>query len=289
MLEETAELFQFPVPQPTPARRTSRPEYALADYELLGEFLGGGASAQALARRLLSRFSSLIHVFSATLSELESVTGMSRDQALTILYGRELNERMVRNKIGKRTVLSSWTALLAYVRIAMAGLTREQFRVLFLDKKNQLICDEVMNQGTVAARKHLKQPGFRIMLTSTTSLRITVATARSRTHGDLFLAGEGGWRERRVLSEPRERGVDLGLVACGVPARVEHPLHIDPAEVGAAAAKEYARLFGRCCFCNRGLIDERSTEVGYGPSCAKAYGLPWTPKEAAARQGRLAA
>ena len=46
-------------------------------------------------------------------------------------------------------MISSWTALLAYVRLAMAARGREQFRVLFLDKKNQLIADEVMNRGTV--------------------------------------------------------------------------------------------------------------------------------------------
>ena len=46
-------------------------------------------------------------------------------------------------------MISSWTALLAYVRVALADQPREQFRVLFLDKKNQLIADETMNHGTV--------------------------------------------------------------------------------------------------------------------------------------------
>ena len=56
---------------------------------------------------------------------------------------------MGRGEAAKRTVISSWSALLAYARVAMAGAPREQFRVLFLDKKNQLIADEVMNEGTV--------------------------------------------------------------------------------------------------------------------------------------------
>jgi DNA repair protein RadC len=51
--------------------------------------------------------------------------------------------------VAKRTVISSWTALLAYVRVALQHERREQFRVLFLDKKNQLIADELMNTGTV--------------------------------------------------------------------------------------------------------------------------------------------
>jgi hypothetical protein len=45
----------------------------------------------------------------------------------------------------------------------------------------------------------------------------------------------------------------------------------DPAGVAA----KYGQLTGNCCFCNRSLDDERSTAVGYGPVCAKHYGLPW--------------
>jgi DNA repair protein RadC len=51
--------------------------------------------------------------------------------------------------VAKRPVISSWAALLAYAKAALAHEPREQFRVLFLDKKNQLIVDEVMNEGTV--------------------------------------------------------------------------------------------------------------------------------------------
>jgi DNA repair protein RadC len=55
----------------------------------------------------------------------------------------------VREPITRRTVISSWSQLLAYVRLALAEEPREQFRVLFLDRKNQLIADEVMSRGTI--------------------------------------------------------------------------------------------------------------------------------------------
>lgn len=51
--------------------------------------------------------------------------------------------------MGKRTALSSWTAVLDYVRAAQAFAEKEQFRILFLDKKNQMIADEVQQEGTV--------------------------------------------------------------------------------------------------------------------------------------------
>ena len=56
---------------------------------------------------------------------------------------------MGREAIARRTVITAWSQLLAYVKLALAHETREQFRVLFLDKKNQLIQDRVMHEGTI--------------------------------------------------------------------------------------------------------------------------------------------
>lgn len=61
-------------------------------------------------------------------------------------YARQAYEA---HRAKRRPVISSWSALLAYVKIDMGSRTRECFRVMFLDKKNQLIADEVMNEGTV--------------------------------------------------------------------------------------------------------------------------------------------
>jgi DNA repair protein RadC len=57
--------------------------------------------------------------------------------------------RASREEAARRTVISSWSALLAYVKTALAHEPREQVRVLFLDKKNALLADEVMGHGTV--------------------------------------------------------------------------------------------------------------------------------------------
>jgi DNA repair protein RadC len=60
-----------------------------------------------------------------------------------------LLERANKSELAKRPVISSWSQLVNYCRMSMAHEPREQFRVLFLDSKNQLIADEVMNEGTV--------------------------------------------------------------------------------------------------------------------------------------------
>ncbi|MDP8916568.1 MAG: DNA repair protein RadC, partial [Pseudomonadota bacterium] len=61
----------------------------------------------------------------------------------------EATKRIHLDRARKGEVISSWTALLAYVRVALAHEKREQFRVLFLNRQNELIADEVMNHGTV--------------------------------------------------------------------------------------------------------------------------------------------
>jgi DNA repair protein RadC len=102
-----------------------------------------------IAKALLARFGGLSAVLGATIEELTTVGGVGPSMALDLKLLQEATLRMGAGEVRKRTVISSWNALLAYVRVAMAHEAREQFRVLFLDKKNQLIADQVMNHGTV--------------------------------------------------------------------------------------------------------------------------------------------
>jgi DNA repair protein RadC len=125
---------------------------ALPDYELLELLLARSlprGDIKPIAKRLLARFGALAGVLGAPLEDLKTVKGVGQAAALDLKLLHEATARMGRAEVRKRTVIASWTALLAYARVAMAGAPREQFRVLFLDKKNQLIADEVMNEGTV--------------------------------------------------------------------------------------------------------------------------------------------
>jgi len=125
---------------------------ALPDYELLELFLFRSIpkkDVKPLAKQLLARFGSLAGVLGATPEELKTVTGVGEAVALDLKLLHEAAVRMGREQVARRPVISSWTALLAYVKTAIANEAREQFRVLFLDKKNQLIADEVLGHGTV--------------------------------------------------------------------------------------------------------------------------------------------
>jgi DNA repair protein RadC len=125
---------------------------ALHDYEALELMLFRTfprGDVKPLAKRLLGRFGSLSAVLSATVEELVAVKGVGESCALDLKLVHELAQRIGLEPVARRTVISSWSALLDYVKVALRHEAREQFRVLFLDKKNQLIADETMNTGTV--------------------------------------------------------------------------------------------------------------------------------------------
>lgn len=125
---------------------------ALADYELLELFLFRTIprrDTKPLAKALLATFGDLGAVAGAPVARLAEVAGAGPAVAQDLKLLQALMERTARTETAKRAVLSSSSQLHAYCRLSMAHSPREQFRVLFLDAKNQLIADEVMNEGTV--------------------------------------------------------------------------------------------------------------------------------------------
>jgi DNA repair protein RadC len=125
---------------------------ALADYELLELVLflaHPRADTKPLAKRLIARFGSFAAVLAADPARLQEVEGAGETTAAALLSVRAAAERLAREEAMAKPVLSSWQALTDYLRVSMARETREQFRVLFLNRKNMLIADEVQGRGTV--------------------------------------------------------------------------------------------------------------------------------------------
>ena len=125
---------------------------ALADYELLEMAIFRAiqrGDTKPLAKALLKRFGTLSEVLAAPRERLKEVEGVGDRVVDELKLIRAFAERTAGEAVRKRTVLSSWSALIDYCRTAMAFEEREQFRILFLDKKNQLLADEVQQVGTV--------------------------------------------------------------------------------------------------------------------------------------------
>lgn len=125
---------------------------ALDDYELLEALLFAfipRRDVKPIAKALLARFGSLSALFAAQPKDIAAVKGMGETSTAYLKAAASLSSRAAREQVAARPVISSWTALIAYVQSELQHEDREQFRVLFLDRKNQLIKDEIMSHGTV--------------------------------------------------------------------------------------------------------------------------------------------
>lgn len=127
-------------------------EAALPDYELLELLLFRSIpqrDVKPLAKQLIQHFGSFAEVIGAPLSRLTEVKGVGESVALDLKIVEAALKRTMKGQIARKPVLSSWSSVIDYCRLAMAFAEREQFRILFLDRKNALIADEVQQTGTV--------------------------------------------------------------------------------------------------------------------------------------------
>ena len=125
---------------------------ALADYELLELYLFRSIlrrDVKPIAKALIAKFGSFAEVIAAPIERLTEVKGVSEKIALDLKILRAASTKLGQESVLGRPVLSSWSALLDYCRAAMQFEPTEHFRVLFLDRKNRLIADEILGQGTV--------------------------------------------------------------------------------------------------------------------------------------------
>ncbi len=150
--------FEGPQPLYTGHRERLRARFrqagadALPDYELIEMVLFRAIprrDTKGLAKRLLARFGSYAEVVNAPEARLKEVAGVGDAVVTELKLIRAAALRLMRSEIASRPVLASWSQVLDYLRAAQAFEHREEFRILFLDKKNVLIADEVQGRGTV--------------------------------------------------------------------------------------------------------------------------------------------
>jgi len=127
-------------------------EQSLADYELL-EFLLFSAlprqDTKPIAKALLKRFGSFSAALAAPRARLKEIGGLSDVSVDTLKAVHAAIARYHRAELNERRFLDSWSKVIDYLRASMEHADIEQFRILFLDKKNGLIADEVQQTGTV--------------------------------------------------------------------------------------------------------------------------------------------
>jgi DNA repair protein RadC len=125
---------------------------AVTDYELMELVLFRALprrDVKPLAKQLIARFGSFAEAIGAPRPLLAEVDGLGEAAITEMKIVAAAAQRILRGEIRRRPVLSSWSAVIDYCRAAMAFSDTEQFRILFLDKRNQLIADELQQKGTV--------------------------------------------------------------------------------------------------------------------------------------------
>ena len=125
---------------------------SLPDYELLELILFRAAprrDTKPLAKALIARFGTFAEAMNAPEELLREVPGIGEAAITELKLVRAAALRLVRGEVLERPVLSSWAQVLDYCRASMGFASKEQFRILFLDKRNQIIADEVQQTGTV--------------------------------------------------------------------------------------------------------------------------------------------
>ena len=125
---------------------------ALADHEVLEYLLATARpriDTKPIAKDLLKRFGSFSEVLAAPGAQLMEVPGIGERTVHYLKLFMASAQRFAHDRVKERPLLDSWAAVIDYCRAAMAYEKIEQFRILFLNKKNQLIADEVQHTGTV--------------------------------------------------------------------------------------------------------------------------------------------
>jgi DNA repair protein RadC len=125
---------------------------SLPDYELLELILFRAAprrDTKPLAKALIARFGTFAEAMNAPEELLREVPGIGEAAITELRLVRAAALRLMRGEVLERPVLSSCAQVLDYCRASMGFASKEQFRILFLDKRNQIIADEVQQTGTV--------------------------------------------------------------------------------------------------------------------------------------------
>ncbi|MFT4089390.1 MAG: DNA repair protein RadC [Asticcacaulis sp.] len=210
----------------------------LPDYEILELFLFRSIpqrDVKPLAKALIARFGNLPAVLSAPLEDMLQVSAldnkgrslnMTRDIALDLHLMFEATRRLLAEPLKRTTVIASWQALLSYLKVTLAHEPREQFRCLFLDKKHQLIADEVMGQGTV---DHAPAYPREIMRRALELSASSVILVHNHPSGDPM---------------PSQGDIDMtrAIVAAGKPLKIGVHDHLIVAREGIASLKNIGAM-----------------------------------------------
>lgn len=133
-------------------RFLASPKGALPDYELLELLLFAAyprCDVKPKAKALIAEFGSLAKLLNTPLIRLQQSKSLNNSSLSLLKAVQEIAERLITTDIQTKPLINHWKALEEYCLASMGHLTTEQFRILYLDHKHQLIADKLQETGTI--------------------------------------------------------------------------------------------------------------------------------------------
>ncbi|WP_333022970.1 RadC family protein [Wolbachia endosymbiont of Pentidionis agamae] len=125
---------------------------SLHDYEILEYILYSAYSridVRSIARDLIHSFGSLGKVLNAEFESLKNINGIGNAAISAIFCVKEALVRVTREEVKELPVINNWQKLFSYLKMSIGGISKENFRVIYMNKKYKIIADDLQDTGTV--------------------------------------------------------------------------------------------------------------------------------------------
>ncbi|WP_353276304.1 RadC family protein [Wolbachia endosymbiont (group B) of Villa cingulata] len=182
---------------------------SLLDYEILEHILYSAYSridVKPVAKSLIENFGSLNKVFNADLEALQNIEGVSNAAISAIFCVKQAFVRSVRKEVKDLPIINNWENLLDYLKVSIGSLNKENFRVIYMNKRYRLIAEDLQNFGTVDQTPiYVKEIIRRALLIGSTSIVIS----HNHPSGDIQPSSSDMFLTRQLAEACKSIGIEL--------------------------------------------------------------------------------
>lgn len=182
---------------------------SLLDYEILEHILYSAYSridVKPVAKNLIEIFGSLNKVFNADLEALQNIEGVSNAAISAIFCVKQAFVRSAREEIKDLPIINNWENLLDYLKVSIGSLNKENFRVIYMNKRYRLIAEDLQNFGTVDQTPiYVREIIRRALLIGSTSIVIS----HNHPSGDIQPSSSDMFLTRQLAEACKSIGIEL--------------------------------------------------------------------------------
>ncbi len=182
---------------------------SLLDYEILEHILYSAYSridVKPVAKNLIEIFGSVNKVFNADLEALQNIEGISNAAISAIFCVKQAFVRSAREEIKDLPIINNWENLLDYLKVSIGSLNKENFRVIYMNKRYRLIAEDLQNFGTVDQTPiYVREIIRRALLIGSTSIVIS----HNHPSGDIQPSSSDMFLTRQLAEACKSIGIEL--------------------------------------------------------------------------------